>query len=590
MDDAFYTPALRGGRTPFPDPLRGLSDQYMPRSMPQALRLSEMLWFKDGTFREAMGRVVRYFLTDLDFGDYGAEAKDDLSSFFRNRLNAMGELATAGTNWVGYGNSFTSFCGPFDRFIRCKCGKSERLMVNTAFEFVDWKIMAHCFACGRRTEHTHVDRPSSDTKRAAIHHWDVHQMMLRVHPWNSAVREYFWNIDPWVSSRIKKGDPFVIAHMPWEVIDSVRKNELFKFHDGIVFHLAEPSLSGIRTGGWGIPKVISSFPQAFYVNMLKRLNETLAADYAIPFRVLSPPASTGGNMGSDPFKVSDNSDFAFQMRRMLAEHRRDPASVQIAPHAMQYQSLGGEAKNMAPETLLNQAMEEFLNSCGIPANLYRLDFREQSVAPAIRLFQAMHSWLAYGYERQLESWTESACAFYGWKRPKHVRLVPVRHADDAELRSILLQLASSNIISKDTALSPLGVRMRDEAEKAMQEQYDLEEMAKAKQEDRAKKDELTAAMRGAGQQQPQQGSMGAPAGQGGQGAVGIEQVQANGEQLAQQWARVPESARRAQMAEVRKSDPTLHAVAMKKWETMNSQMGTEGKNQMLQQMQQQPMS
>ena len=82
--------------------------------------------------------------------------------------------------------------------------------------------------------------------------------------------------------------------------------------------------------------------------------------------------------------------------------------------------------------------------------------------------------------------------------------------------------------------------------------------------------------------------MGAPAGSAGGNAVGIERVQAEGDNLAQQWARMPDSARRAQMAEVRKSNPTLHAVAMKKWETMSSQMGTQGKNDMLAQMQQNP--
>lgn len=589
--DLFAPNNLNGGKTAYPDPMKGLSDQYFPRSMPQALRLSELLWSRDGTFREAMNRVISYFLTDVDFGKYGADADDNLSSFFRHRLNAMGELKTTGQNWVGYGNSFSSFCGPFDRFIRCKCGNSERLMTNTPFEFIDFKIMAHCFVCGKRTEHTHVDRPSSDTKRAAIKHWDVHQMLLRVHPWNASVREYFWNVDPWVAQRVKRGDAFMIAHLPWEVIESVQRNELFKFHDGIVFHLAEPALSGVRTGGWGIPRVLSSFPQAFYVAMLKRLNENLAADYAIPFRVISPPI-TNGAMGSDPFKSGANNQFIPQIQNMVQQHRRDPGRVQIAPHAFQYQSLGGEAKTLAPGELLTQATDEYLNGLGVAANFYRFDFQDQAVPPMIRLFQAQHSWLAYGYERQLEAWTDAACAFYGWRRPKHVKLVPVRHADDAELRGILLQLASSNLISKDTAFSPLGVKMRDEAEKALQEQYELDKMVQEKEEDRAKKEELTAAMRGAMHQQQGGGggvpSMGAPAGSAGGNAVGIEKVQAEGDNLAQQWARMPDSARRAQMAEVRKSNPTLHAVAMKKWETMSSQMGTQGKNDMLAQMQQNP--
>lgn len=588
MSTDFFSPQNLRGKTSYPDPMRGMSDEYFPRAMPQALRLSEMLWSRDGTFREAMNRIISYFLTDIDFGKYGADADDDLSSFFRHRLNAMGELKTVGQNWVAYGNSFTSFCGPFDRFIRCECGKSERLMVNTPFEFVDWKIKAHCFSCQKRTTHTHVDRPSSDTKRAAIKHWDVHQMMLRVHPWNASVRQYFWNIDPWVAQRVKRGDPFLIAHLPWEVIESIQKNELFQFHDDIVFHLTEPSLSGVRAGGWGIPRILSSFPQAFYVQMLKRLNENLAADYAIPFRVISPPAA-GGPLGSDPMRGADNKNFVPNVQNMIQQHRRDPGRVQISPHPFQYQSLGGEAKSLAPGELLTQATDEYLNGLGVAANFYRFDFKDQSTAPMIRLFQAQHAWLSYGYERQLEAWTDLACSFYGWTRPKHIRLVPVRHADDAELRSILLQLASSNIISKDTALSPLGVTMREEAEKALQEQYDLDQLSREMQEDRAKKEELTAAMRGAmHQQQGGAPSMGAPAGAAGQQAVGVEQVQAEGDKLAQQWARMPEAARRAQMAEVRKSNPTLHAVAMKKWETMGSQMGTQGKNEMLAQMQQNP--
>lgn len=74
-----------------------------------------------------------------------------------------------------------------------------------------------------------------------------------------------------------------------------------------------------------------------------------------------------------------------QVQAMLRKRRKDPAAWHFLSTPIQYQMLGGEARNLAPTDLLESGITNLLNGFGMPAELYRGTLSLQAALPAIRL-------------------------------------------------------------------------------------------------------------------------------------------------------------------------------------------------------------
>ena len=576
-----YEGMIQQGSHHFPDPFLDMASLATPRSMSELMLLSEYLWLKNGTYSAGAGRIVRYFVTEVEFD----EPNEKLKNFMTKRLRVEECLVRSGDNLMAYGNDFSTLVRPFRRYLACtSCNRTEVPIQNANWYFQDYRFFAHCSRCKKTTRHVHVDRKSNEEDRFTIKNWSPHEMLLRWHPY-SGHTEYFWRISPDLKNEIRKGTKFYVEHCPWEIIETIRRNELFQFAPEAVYHMCERSLAGVRHAGWGLPRMLSNFSQAWYTQVLKRFNEALAQDYIIPFRTITPPpprsGQSGGVAGIDPVATIDLGQFRGNVQRMISDHRRDPARWHILPFPIEYKALGGEAKMLAPKELLDQGQDEFLNGIGIPANLYRFDLQMQVVPSVLRLFQQNWVHLVNNYNGFLEWATEKVCTELNWDKPDTARLKPVRFADDLEVRNTLMQLASANMISRGTAFAPLGVNSAEEQRRIFQEQEDFEEAQRKHQEDQQKREQLRQQFAG-GAGQPSQ--MGGPAGQGGgQGAMTPGDKMQQAKEMAQQWASMPDSARRSEMLKVKQSDVTLWSLAKAQLQLIRQDASAQGRQALQQQ-------
>lgn len=578
-----YDGFIRNGAHHFPDPFLDMASLATPRSMSELLLLSEFLWVKNGTYSAAAGRIVRYFVTEVEFD----KPDVNLSKCLTKDIRAEENLVYSGDNVMAYGNDFTTMIRPFRRFLACnRCHSTEVPIDSARWRFSDFRFFAYCHRCRQETRHSHVDRRSQEQDKFWIKHWSPHEMLIRHHPYSGSWRnnEYFWRISADLKNEIRKGTPFYVKSCPWEIIETIRRNELFQFAPDMLYHMFEPSLAGIRTAGWGLPRMLSNFSQAWYTQVLKRFNEALAQDYIIPFRTLTPEpvrsGASGGLVGADPVASVDMGQFTGNVRRMLSDHRKDPARWHVLPFPIKYQALGGEAKALAPKELLDQGTDEFLNGIGIPANLYRFDLQMQMVPSVLRLFQQNWVHLVNGYNGWVEWVVEQLCTTMNWDKPESARLRPTRFADDLEVRNTLLQLASSNMVSRDTAFHPLGIKSKDEQRKIFQEQEEFEEDQRKYQERAQQREALRERMAGGGQQGGPQ-AMGGAAGAGGaQGAMTPADKLQQAQELAQEWASMPQAARTSEMRKVKSTDQVLWSLAKAQLQTIRQDAEAQGRQQL----------
>lgn len=531
--------------------------------------LCERLWVRDGTYKMAAGRISRYFITKLKYKGIGEAQREKLDFFFQSRFRIVDRLALRGDDMMCYGTSLASILMPFRRFLICEACGAESSIDHANWKFENWTFQAICPRCkGGYRRHRHDDRRSMEESRINMVRWQPQRMYIAHHPL-SADEEYYWDPQPRFAQDIRRHVKFVIQHTPWEIIEAVRDRRHFKFAPGIVHSMREEALAGIDTNGWGMSRMLSTMAQTVYARVLKRANEVLAADYSIPVRVVSP---MGRSSNADPSVVGNMADIRRNLMTMLQNHKRDPGGWHMVPFPLDYRALGAEGKMLATPDLIANAVDDQLSAIGMPPELYKASLQVQAAPMALRLFQQSWPHLVSGYNSFLEHAADVICPAMGWARPESVSLEPPTLADDLELKQVMLQLASSGVISKGTAFSPYNIDVIDEFRKIMQEtskQKQLEqEAAEDEQQQQMAKQylaQLSAGQpAGAPQGQPMP-AVGQPA-QAPAGASTPQQRLEDAEERARQLARMPESARRRELRNIAKTDETLHALVIAKLE------------------------
>jgi hypothetical protein len=609
-------------RSAFPDPWLDYSSTQMPRSIYDVLRWSEHVFLNDGTYSMACKRVVRYFLTRIELSEASEEEKEKYSDFLTDDLNIMNVLALAGDDLLIYGNSFNYIFAPFRRYLRCpKCNIFRPINKMTYTFKADNKkgfFISTCEnpKCRYNGPFLRDDRRTFEHDKLRMGRVSPHRIRIVPHPVSMNV-SYYWDLDPWLRTEIKKGSKVYIEEMPWEIVETVLKDELLKFNKDSFYHLKEDAPSGVWAGGWGIPRMFSNFKQAWSNQILRRYYEAFALDYIIPFRTITP--KPGISREGDPLLHMNLADFQSQVMGMFQDHRRDPTTVHCLPFPVDMEMLGAGGMTMMPVELLKVGIEDLLNGLGVPIEFYRGTIQNvQSLPSVLRLFEMTWSGMVAGLNGYLSWICKRTSELNNWEKVK-AKLQPPTIAYDLERKQLLLQLSAGQQISRDTAWAPFGLNVREEIRKMLQEERVIQDEMSEFQEQQAKKQELqqTMAMGAAGQLQPTAGQgapgqPGAPAGGGamqggnptaqGQAPAGAtggaappainpadmtpQDLAAQAEAQAQALLAQPYEMRRSQLNGIKKSNETLHALIIQKMQTIRQSAQTQGGLQLLQGMQQ----
>ena len=579
----------------FPDPFCDYASTQMPNSMEDVLKWCEHLWLTNGTYRQAAQRVVRYFITKVELegiSDDGEKKKWD--DYLEDTLGILDALSILGDDFMSYGNSFSSLYVPFRRYLVCPHCHIETPVERIDYKFEDYTFVGVCPSkkCRRKVKFIRRDRRATEFAKLQIIRWSPHQIKLLHHPMGHKT-DYLWEIPGEYKSEIKKGTAWYLESTPWEIIEAVKENKMFRFADNVIFHMCEETIAGVRNRGWGIPRLMSNFKQAWYIQVLKRYNEAIGLDYIVPLRILTPVP--GSSSQADPLVHANMSDFNGNLGRMIHEHRKDPTTWQFLPFPVQQLLMGAEGKNLAPVELIDAATDEFLNGMGVPSELYKGTISIQAMPSALRLFE--RTWTPF--TNTMNSWLrwllKSIADVLMWERVSG-RLQPVTLAEDMEKKQIQLQLASGQQISKQTAYAPFGIDYREEVKRMLEEEkFFQEEQTKfqKEQESAATMQEQfmqpapgmppegaapAAAMQGAG-------GMVAPMPAGPAGAgVTPEDLTAQAEQVAMQMLGIPYEQRKSELLNIKKSNETLHALVLAKMEKIRGDARRVGQPQALQQM------
>ncbi|MEM5809027.1 MAG: hypothetical protein QXH92_03910 [Candidatus Aenigmatarchaeota archaeon] len=452
-------------------------------------RNCEYIFMVNGTYRQAADRILSYFITDPEISGVTDDERERWKYLLEDVLDIRNILHTVGLDCMCYGNSFISVLQPIKRYLYCpECAKKgdyyelplSEVAENPIFRFkwADFKFNAVCPKCNYSGEWKHIDRTeaTSDLSGFIVKRWNPHHIELLYDPYTEEVK-YIWKIPEDHRRLIRDGYVYHLERTPWEVIEAIKKDMHLHFENQQVYHFKEPTLAGIHNRGWGVSRVLTNFRQLWFVQVLHRQIESIALDYVIPFRVITPVPGDK-SAGADPLINQDLGGFMAQIHNMLRRRRRDPASWFTLPFPINYQTLGGDARQFAPVDILNFGREVLLNDIGIPIEMFRGTLQLQAAPAALRLFEAYWSHLPHNLNGVLRFIVKKLASYLHWPVPK-VKLARVSHADDLQRVMSRLQLMMGGQISQTTGLKSVGLDFREEVQRQMDEQrFSAEQQAK----------------------------------------------------------------------------------------------------------------
>ncbi len=453
-------------------PLFDFLTAFAPRKLKDLFRLCEYLYFNCSQIYAALQKFCTYPITDIIYDTTNESLKAKWKKLHEKVLKTKRRLYQAAVDKFVYGNFFASLYTPFVRFL--KCPKCEHLTNITAvdYKYKPKKLIFNytCPNCNSTVDGEIHDRRLTRADKVAIIRWDPKLIDIDYNPITDH-SEYFWTIPKEIKERVTKGNKHLINTLPVEFLKAIRDDKIFKFAEGMIFHMKMDAPAGIEAQ-WGFPPLASTIKLFFYAAVLRKANEAIALDYVVPFRIISPKqASSDG----DPVQRISLNKWAGEMKTNIKRWRRDPLHIMWSPIPAEITHLGGQARALMTLGEVQAAEDNIIAALGLPKEFLYGGFSATGASIQLRILenQLLHQ---TGDLNDFLQWiTDKMAKMLGWASVE-TELAPFKFIDDVQQKTLLIQLNQSDPegpwVSKTTLGEAFDIDPAEERQKREQETLD----------------------------------------------------------------------------------------------------------------------
>lgn len=551
--DDLTSPAMNGS---YADPMRLWAHSFSPRNLKQLFRWTEYLYFNSAQIFAGTKKFAEYPITELE---YMADS-DKLTSLYRRLLeDILGikrNLIKCSIDLQVYGNSFTSIHFPFRRFLRCgACNFEEALVVLEDFKYNPTSgLFRHsCTSCRHLGDSKVVDKLQLEPEKINLIRWDPKLIQINNND-ITGEKEYYLSIPANLKSKVMSGDRHLIQTLPMGILETIAKDELFKFKDGELFHMRSDCPAGLESG-WGFPPLTACMHLFYHASVLRKANESIALERIVPMRVMHPQAISGS---ADPILTLSMSKFMAEVEDNVKKWRRDPNHIMMSPVAIGVSQVGGEGRALMVNAEIQQAEDNIISAMGFPKEFVYGGLSYTGSSVTLRMLENQLESSVFQLNQLLTWVTTKVGKFLGWERCR-VKLGDFRLIDDVQQKQMVLQLFQMGMVSKTTVAEAHGIDLNEERDKIKAETLLDTRYQKEVELDMADlQKDLGQQARQIAQQQ--QGNAGLSYDQ--------QAVIAQAEQIAGQMLQMDYGSRKSQLSSLQAEDYVMYAVVIQRLEQM----------------------
>lgn len=608
-----------GSRTSRLNPFTTYSNFIYPRTMADVLIWAEWMYSRFPNYKTSIAKLVSYFISgftvtqeDTDSQEVDNDAVKSFEQLLTETYNIHSDVLQFGIELATMGNAFVSADPIFSRMLLCPSkGCGNQMNLKACHNGIEYKwdgsnFTGTCPKCHRRVKFRVKDVPAigPNGERVRFVYRSARDMLLQFNELTGTYR-YFYKMPGHIKSAILRGDAVYLEDSPMVFLQAASTNDLIEFPKDRFFAMRTHTLTSLDKlyKGWGVPMFMSSFGDYIDIQHLNKFDEAVMMDYIAPIRMLSPQPQNL-QAGTDPNRMPlPGAQVKSFIQDAIKRVRENPTTWLISPIPMQYQMLGGEAKNLAPVDLMEWKNTQALANQGIPQEFKQTTFQVVAPSMGLRMFERQH----VQFNKDLNAYTR-------WKAQiiadaHHIdnmvcTLDTTSFVEDDMNKQVLTGMMQAGQISKTNVLKRYGVDFEEDIKQQIQEQQQQQELATKDQTDMEGREMVQAVIPppgsvgvGAAQrniemmQQAAQGGQPAqpgqpmapaapgmpelPFNQGQSPSAGIEQLNQQAQEIAQQLYTADPLTRRRELTNLKQRNPELHALVKQLIENQKQQVGSE---------------
>ena len=434
---------------------------------------------------------------------------------------------------------------------------------------MSWK--GHCAACDNKVSFRVEDVRILDPKKVNIIRWDPKSIEVSHNPITND-NEYYLKISSELKEGVSKSDRHLLVTTPISVLETISREELYKFSSGEIYHMKADSPAGVESG-WGYPPLIATMHLFHHASVLRKANEAIALDRIVPMRVMHP-AATSGN--ADPIMTMSISGWIDDMKDSIKKWRRDPNYVMFAPVAVGVSQVGGDGRALLVDSEIQRAEDNIIAAMGFPKEFVYggLSFTGSSVT--LRMLENQLESAVFQLDNVLQWVSDKIGKYLGWESID-VRLGDFKMVDDVQQKQLMVNLWQGGVISKTTLAESYGLNLDEERDRIMQEQI---EDANMQQEVNSKMQKMQNTVAEQARAEAQMGAQQSMA------AAGVQydqqQVISQADQLAMQMMQMDPNMRRSQLSSLQAEDYVMYSVVIQRLEQLQLDQKNQAQQAMMQ--------
>ena len=471
------------------NPFRTYANYVYPKTIYEAIRWGVWFWDRNHKYRTSITRVISYFLSSITVvqkkkSEKGAGTDSDVVTNFKKLLEDdykfMALIQKAGLQLAAMGNVFVSAERIFRRDLLCPhedCGSIFNIAILQSGVDYRWdgtKFTGVCPKCKRTIVwKDHDDLALDDQGHAVRFVFRAAQDMIIKYNQLTDTYKFLYRMPGHIKSAIQRGESVYLETTPRLYLQAAYTNGLIEFKRDSLFFMRTSTLTELDNyyKGWGVPLFLPSFSNLLRLATLDRFNEVVAMDYIAPVRMLSPdPAALKAGTGEDPLRAPvSGANFKGFMQSAIKQAKNNPSTWIISPFAVNYQMLGGEAKEMAQVDLMEWYNTQVQSDCGIPAEFRQTQFQMVASTMGLRMFERMWIHMAKDLDA-FARWCANHIAVAHKLEDMIVSLDATSFVEDDLNKQVKIQLMTAGQISKSRVLADLGIDYEEDMQKRYAEQ------------------------------------------------------------------------------------------------------------------------
>lgn len=462
---------------PFSNPFFDQAGTYMPKTMKGLFEYCRYYFLTHGVINSISTKSAEYPITDIIFQSKDQSVQDRWEEMINGTLNYRVHQFQMNLDFFVYGNSFTSPSFPFRKKIICgECNaKLDALETRKQWRYTNFKFWLQCKKCGSSGFCKSYDEYYTKPGEVGMVRWSPENMTI-FHNESTGRKDYALDLSKGFRSNIVLGRKDLVATTPKIFLDAAKEKRMLVFDKREVFHMSRPALSG-QQAGWGTPQILPVLKDAFYMQVMKKAQESALLLHLLPQIFLFPQPASGS---ADPFTSADLGSWRNQIQRELTRQRMDPGYMGIVPFPIGHQVIGDNGRQLLlmPEI---RAMAELIGiGMGFPIDLVFGQGNFAGTSVSMRMLENFFLSNVSAQKRLLDWTTKRLGAYMGWP-PIETSFKKFKMADDLQRQAYDFQLNQAGKLSDSTLLAAGDHDIQDETELQLKEAASTIEAQKKKQ-------------------------------------------------------------------------------------------------------------